>query len=332
MIEPILWDGETLQLIDQRKLPLIKEYVTCRGLDEVCEAIRNMTVRGAPAIGVTAAFGFYLGVKEGLNPEFVAEKLISTRPTAVNLKWAVDRMKGALKNGENLEEKAKEIFLQDISINIKIGEYGAKLIESGFNILTHCNAGALATAGYGTAVGVIRAAHEQKKDIHVYVDETRPYLQGARLTAFELNELGVKNTLICDNMAGYLMSKGMIDFIVVGADRIAKNGDVANKIGTYSLAVLANYHGIPLYIAAPFSTFDPTTETGEMIRIEERDAKEIREIVGVKIVGDTQKCFNPAFDVTPAVLVTGIITELGIFKPCELFESYYKFFGGKDEC
>ncbi|UOD35299.1 S-methyl-5-thioribose-1-phosphate isomerase [Deferribacteraceae bacterium V6Fe1] len=329
MVEPIIWDGKTLQLLDQRKLPLIKEYVICKTLDEVCESIKNMTVRGAPAIGVTAAFGFYLGIREGLASELVAEKLISTRPTAVNLKWAVDRMMAALKNGWNLEEKAKEIFSQDISINRKIGENGAKLINSGFNILTHCNAGALATAGYGTAVGVIRAAHEQKKDIHVYVDETRPYLQGARLTAFELNELGIKNTLICDNMAGYLMSKSRIDFIVVGADRIAKNGDVANKIGTYSLAVLASYHGIPLYVAAPFSTFDPATETGGMIRIEERDAKEIREIGGIKIVEDTQKCFNPAFDVTPAALVTGIITELGIFKPCELFESYNKFFGGK---
>jgi len=327
MIDPIIWNGKTLQLLDQRKLPLIKEYVTCKTLDEVCEAIKNMTVRGAPAIGVTAAFGFYLGVRDKISPEVVAEKLINTRPTAVNLKWAVDKMMATLKNGGNLEEKAKEIFYQDITINRKIGENGAKLINSGFNILTHCNAGALATAGYGTALGVIRAAHEQNKEIHVYVDETRPYLQGARLTTFELNELGIKNTLICDNMAGYLMSKGRIDFIVVGADRIARNGDVANKIGTYSLAVLASYHRVPLYIAAPFSTFDPATETGDMIPIEERDAKEIREIGGVKIVEDFQKCFNPAFDVTPAALVTGVITELGIFKPNDLFESYNKFFG-----
>lgn len=328
MIDPIIWNGKTLQLLDQRKLPLIKEYVICKTLDEVCEAIKNMTVRGAPAIGVTAAFGFYLGVRDGLSPKLVAEKLLSTRPTAVNLKWAIDKMMATLKNGGDLEEKAREIFYQDKTINRKIGENGAKLINSGYNILTHCNAGALATAGYGTAVGVIRAAYEQRKEIHVYVDETRPYLQGARLTTFELNELGIKNTLICDNMAGYLMSKGRINFIVVGADRIAKNGDVANKIGTYSLAVLASYHHIPLYVAAPFSTFDPSTETGDGIYIEERDESEIREIRGVKIVEDSQKCFNPAFDVTPASLVSGVITEVGVFSPGELFEYYNKFLGG----
>lgn len=328
MIDPIIWNGKTLQLLDQRKLPLIKEYVICKTLDEVCEAIKNMTVRGAPAIGVTAAFGFYLGVRDGLSPKLVAEKLLSTRPTAVNLKWAIDKMMATYKNGGDLEEKAREIFYQDKTINRKIGENGAKLINSGYNILTHCNAGALATAGYGTAVGVIRAAYEQRKEIHVYVDETRPYLQGARLTTFELNELGIKNTLICDNMAGYLMSKGRINFIVVGADRIAKNGDVANKIGTYSLAVLASYHRIPLYVAAPFSTFDPSTETGDGIYIEERDEREIREIRGVKIVEDSQKCFNPAFDVTPASLVSGVITEEGVFSPGELFEYYNKFLGG----
>lgn len=328
MIDPIIWNGKTLQLLDQRKLPFIKEYVICKTLDEVCEAIKNMTVRGAPAIGVTAAFGFYLGVRDGLSPKLVAEKLLSTRPTAVNLKWAIDKMMATYKNGGDLEKKAREIFYQDKTINRKIGENGAKLISSGYNILTHCNAGALATAGYGTAVGVIRAAHEQRKEIHVYVDETRPYLQGARLTTFELNELGIKNTLICDNMAGYLMSKGRINFIVVGADRIAKNGDVANKIGTYSLAVLASYHRIPLYVAAPFSTFDPSTETGDGIYIEERDESEIREIRGVKIVEDSQKCFNPAFDVTPASLVSGVITEEGVFSPGELFEYYNKFLGG----
>lgn len=331
MLEPIVWNRNTLLMIDQRKLPHKREYYACKTLEDVCYAIKNMVVRGAPAIGVAAAFGFVLGIRENLEADHISRKLISTRPTAVNLSWAVCRMKEFYRLGLDVEQKALEIYNNDIAINKKIGENGSKVILDNFNILTHCNAGALATAGYGTAVGVIRAAFERGKNIHVYVDETRPFLQGARLTAFELNELGIKNTLICDNMAGYLMKSKKIDLIVVGADRIARNGDVANKIGTYSLAVLAKYHKVPFYVAAPFSTFDPDTECGNDIAIEERSDTEIKEIGGVKIACENQKCYNPAFDVTPSELVTGIITEKGIFKASKLYKFYNKL-GGKDGC
>lgn len=318
MLETIIYRDSSLCLIDQRKLPFEKEYFVCTELEDVIFAIKEMVVRGAPAIGVTAAFGFLMGINEGIEPLDVYKNLLSTRPTAVNLLWALGKMKNALENGENLEQTALDIYKNDILTNKKIGEFGSSIVGNSCNILTHCNAGALATAGYGTAIGVIRYAHEQNKKIHVYVDETRPFLQGARLTAFELNEEGIENTLICDNMAGYLMSKGKIDVVIVGADRIAKNGDVANKIGTYSLAVLANFHNVPFFVAAPFSTVDMNCENGAGIVIEQRDPAEVRVFFGRKVVPESQKCLNPAFDVTPGSLVCGIITERGIIKPSDL--------------
>lgn len=319
MLETIIYKKGTLHLIDQRKLPFEKEYFSCAKFEDVIFAIKEMVVRGAPAIGVAAAFGFLMGINEGVDSQIVYKKLLSTRPTAVNLKWALDKMKDAMEHGGNIEKTASEIFENDILTNKKIGEFGSEVIKSGYNILTHCNAGALATAGYGTALGVIRYAHEQKKKIHVYIDETRPFLQGARLTAFELGEDGIDNTLICDNMAGYLMSKGGVDVIIVGADRIARNGDVANKIGTYSLSVLANFHKIPFYVAAPFSTVDMNCESGADIVIEHRDEREVREFFGKEVVAEKQKCLNPAFDVTPNYLITGIITEKGILKPDKFY-------------
>lgn len=318
MLETIIYEKGKLFLIDQRKLPFEKEYFCCSKFEDVLFAIKEMVVRGAPAIGVTAAFGFLIGTKEGIGLESVYKKLLDTRPTAVNLRWALDKMKNDLENGKNIEKTAFEIFEGDILTNKKIGEFGSEIIKSGYNILTHCNAGALATAGYGTALGIIRYAQKQNKKIHVYVDETRPFLQGARLTAFELGEEGIDSTLICDNMAGYLMSKGEIDVVVVGADRIARNGDVANKIGTYSLSVLANFHKIPFYVAAPFSTVDMNCESGKEITIEYRSEKEVREFFGKKIAAENQRCLNPAFDVTPNYLITGIITEKGILKPDKL--------------
>lgn len=321
MLETIIYKKGTLHLIDQRKLPFEKEYFSCAKFEDVIFAIKEMVVRGAPAIGVTATFGFLMGINESVDSQIVYKKLLSTRPTAVNLRWALDKMKNALENGKNLEKTAFEIFENDILTNKKIGEFGANIIHDGYNILTHCNAGALATAGYGTALGVIRYAHEQKKKIHVYVDETRPFLQGARLTAFELNEEDIDNTLICDNMAGYLMSKGKIDVVVVGADTVAINGDVANKIGTYSLAVLANYHKIPFYVAAPFSTIDMNCKDGSEIVIEQREEREVRGFFGKRVAPENQKCFNPAFDITPSGLIYGIITERGIIRPLDLHKT-----------
>jgi methylthioribose-1-phosphate isomerase len=320
-VEPhIVWTKKSLLLLDQTKLPFKKEYVECKTILDVAESIKNMVVRGAPAIGVAAAYGFVLGKKSGLSDENIYNILINTRPTAVNLEWALKRCISEIEKGRDIEEVAILIHEEDILINKQIGSCSKELIRDGDNILTHCNAGALATGGYGTALGVIRYAFEDGKKIHVYVDETRPFLQGSRLTAYELIEDGIDCTLICDNMAGYLMSLGKIDKVVVGADRIAANGDTANKIGTYSLAVLAKHHNIPFYIAAPFSTFDFNIKNGSEIKIEERDPSEVRGFFGVKVAIDETKVFNPAFDVTPAELITGFITEKGIITPP--FERY----------
>lgn len=325
------FENDKLIVLDQRKLPFEKEYFVCSTYQDVYIAIKDMIIRGAPLIGIVAAYGVVLGFKEIIEKNMDSAKiyeiinfLASSRPTAVNLFWALERMKKVFEEARNLSksqiyslllQEARKIEDEDKSINKKIGEHGNTLIKEGANILTHCNAGALATGGYGTALGVVREAHFTGKNIHVYVDETRPYLQGARLTAFELSEDGIPNTVICDNMAGYLMKLGKIDYVIVGADRIALNGDTANKIGTYSLSVLAKHHGIPFYIAAPVSTIDFNIKSGSEIPIEERGEDEIRFFNGKKIVPDESKVFNPAFDVTPAENITAIITEKGVVFP-----------------
>ncbi len=301
-MEPIRWKGDRLELLDQRVLPEKTVYVTCRNAAEVAQAIRDMVVRGAPAIGCAAAFGIALdqGRKEAY------EVLSKSRPTAVNLFWALERMKKA----KDLEAEARAIFEEDIAANREIGRLGAELIAERARIMTHCNAGALATAGYGTALGVIRSS--KNKNISVIANETRPYLQGARLTAWELVQEGIPCTLITDSMAGHLMSKGEVDVVVVGADRIAANGDVANKIGTYALAVLAKRHEIPFYVAAPLSSFDPRIPDGSHIPIEERPAGEVTGYRGTRWAPEGVAVRNPAFDVTPAELITGIICEKGV--------------------
>ncbi|MCX8083823.1 MAG: S-methyl-5-thioribose-1-phosphate isomerase [Calditerrivibrio sp.] len=315
MKEHIFWDGEKLILLDQRKLPFAEEFVTCYCLEDVARAIKDMVVRGAPAIGIAAAYGVVLGVKKGFRRKDIFDILINTRPTAVNLRWALLRCFKEMDEGKDVEIVVKNIHYEDLEINKRIGAYGEVLIKDGDNILTHCNAGALATGGFGTALGVIRSAYYSGKKIHVYVDETRPYLQGARLTSYELLEEGIDCTLICDNMAGYLMQKGLIDSVVVGADRIARNGDVANKIGTYSLAILAYHHQIPFYVAAPLSTFDLSIKDKDEVVVEERDGDEVRSVFGVKVAPDNIKVFNPSFDVTPHPFITCIITERGIIYP-----------------
>ena len=306
-VEPIRWRGNALELLDQRKLPGEVVYITCRSAHEVAVAIRDMVVRGAPAIGVAAAFGMALAD----DLQSAAAELRATRPTAVNLAWAIDRM---LKAKGSVAE-AETIFREDIEANRRIGHYGAELLQSKATLLTHCNAGALATAGYGTALGVIRAAVEQGKRIAVFADETRPYLQGARLTAWELQQDGIDVTLITDNMSGHFFQQGKFDAVIVGADRIAANGDTANKIGTYTLAVLASVHGVPFYIAAPLSTIDASIRDGSLIPIEERNAAEVTEIGGVRIAPRGVQVRHPAFDVTPARLITAIITDRGVLRP-----------------
>ena len=301
-VQPIRWRGARLELLDQRLLPDKKVYVVCRSAEQVAKAIRDMVVRGAPAIGVAAAFGVVLG--NGAPRAY--EVLRKSRPTAVNLFWALERMKSAA----NLEAEARAIYEEDVAANRAIGELGAELIGERARVMTHCNAGALATAGYGTALGVIRSAKHKK--ISVIANETRPYLQGARLTAWEMVQEKIPCTLITDSMAGHLMSKGEVDVVVVGADRIAANGDVANKIGTYALAVMAKRHGIPFYVAAPLSTFDPHIPDGSHIPIEERPADEVTGYRKLRWAPKGVKVRNPAFDVTPAELVTGIICEKGI--------------------
>ena len=331
-IRPLKWTDRSLWLLDQRELPLKEEWIECKDYECVAQAIEQMVVRGAPAIGVVAAYGVALGAKQLLREtksfvdfkakmELIINRLAATRPTAVNLFWALKRMKKIVQAGFKeedivaaLETEAINIERQDVETNKKIGYYGAELLGSREVILTHCNTGALATAGYGTALGVIRAAVESGKDIVVYVDETRPYLQGARLTAWELQQEGIPYYLITDNMAGYFMSLGEITCIIVGADRIALNGDTANKIGTYSLSVLAKEHGIPFYVAAPTSTFDLSLRSGKEIPIEERSPDEVLccHCKDCRIAPYNAKVKNPAFDVTPHENITGIITEKGV--------------------
>ena len=335
MLPTIAREADAVVMIDQRKLPAREVYVRCKTAAEVARAIKTMVIRGAPAIGVAAAMGIAFGVRRSTATgtqkcaaEFyrVCELMASTRPTAVNLFWAIDRMKhafaAAAKSGDSVEQikdrldrEAQNIHDEDVSSCRAIGAFGAAVVPDDARILTHCNAGALATAGYGTALGVIRGAVEAGKHVTVFADETRPFLQGARLTAWELVRDGIPTTVIADNMAGALMRRGNVDLVVVGADRIAANGDAANKIGTYSVAVLAREHSIPFYVAAPLSTIDLKTPDGQHIPIEERNAREVTHISGSQLVPDGALVWNPAFDVTPHQLISGIITERGIFRP-----------------
>ena len=315
-LRPIIWDDDKkeLILIDQRKHPNKLEYFICKSYEDVAYAIKDMVVRGAPAIGVSAAYGLALAEINGDDIYKAYEVLKNTRPTAVNLFWALDRCLTAYKEGKSILDEAKKIHEEDIETCRKIGMIGEKLIEDGDTILTHCNAGALATSAYGTALSVIRFAFYNGKKIRVIADETRPRLQGAKLTAFELSYEGIPVKVITDNTAGFLMQKGEIDKIIVGADRILADGTVYNKIGTYSLAVLAKYHGIPFYVAAPLSTFDLKSREEDVI-IEERSEDEVAYIDGVRIVPEGVGCYNYAFDKTPPDLITAIITEKGIVKP-----------------
>jgi methylthioribose-1-phosphate isomerase len=329
-IKPILYEKNVLKMIDQRLLPVEEVWLEYTDYRAVAEAIRTMVVRGAPAIGVAAAFGAAFGAREivaddydAFAPEFekICAVLAATRPTAVNLFWALDRMKRCAEAHRALSPtglkarligEAMEIAAEDERLNRTLGKNGATLIPDGARILTHCNAGALATAGYGTALGVIRAAVEAGKKVAVLADETRPWLQGARLTAWELMKDEIPVTLICDNMAGHLMSKGEIDCVIVGADRIAANGDTANKIGTYTVAILAREHGLPFYVAAPISTIDLAIPDGSHIPIEERDRREVTHSGERQLAPEGVAVRNPAFDVTPARLITAIITERGV--------------------
>jgi methylthioribose-1-phosphate isomerase len=332
MIKTIEWKDNRVIMIDQRKLPGQETYVICTNHHEVIKAIKTMVIRGAPAIGVAAAMGVALGamaINTDQGPIFlkrfnkICDEMIQARPTAVNLFWATQRMRdlAEIKGDLNipalkkvLVREARNMLREDIAINKKMGAIGQRVIKNQTTVLTHCNAGALATGGYGTALGVIRAARESGKNIEVIADETRPFLQGTRLTAWELIKEKIPVTVITDNMAGYLMKKGLIDIVIVGADRIAANGDTANKIGTYSLAVLAKTHRIPFYIAAPCSTIDRQIKTGRDIPIEERDESEVTYIAGHRVAPEGISILNPAFDVTPHAFITGIITEKGILK------------------
>lgn len=333
MIIPVKWSDEGVLMLDQRLLPTEEKWLTLKTYTEVADGIRDMVVRGAPAIGVSTAYGIALGVRQfvGTNMvdledelDYICEVLFKTRPTAVNLGWAIDEMKKtfakAKSDGKSISEikeilleRSKEIHEEDIEAQRLIADFGGELIENDSTVLTHCNAGALATGGvWGTALGVIRGAVNQGKNIHVFADETRPYLQGARLTAWELKEDNIPVTLITDNMSGYMMQQGRVQAVVVGSDRIAANGDVANKIGTYMVAVLAKEHGIPFYVAAPLSTVDMNCPTGKEIPIEERDSREVTHIKDIQLAPEGIEIGNPAFDVTPNHLVTAIITEKGV--------------------
>jgi methylthioribose-1-phosphate isomerase len=324
-IETIEWTADGVVMIDQTRLPRETLFVTCRNYLEVADAIRNMIIRGAPAIGVAAAMGVAIGALKSndlaADMPLICETLAKTRPTAVNLFWAIDRMRRLYEGAQHLDapviqqllvDEARKVREEDIAINQAIGAFGAPLVPDGKTVLTHCNAGALATAGFGTALGVIRAAIQLGKKIDVFADETRPFLQGARLTAWELQRDGIETTLITDNMAGHFLKSGRIGCVVVGADRIAANGDVANKIGTYGVAVLAKENGVPFYVAAPVSTLDLTLASGDEIPIEERSAAEVTHVQGVHVAPDDIKVANPAFDVTPNRYVSAIITERGV--------------------
>jgi methylthioribose-1-phosphate isomerase len=332
MIAPIRWERHRLLLLDQTLLPVeerTREYTRWR---DVADAIRTLVVRGAPAIGCAAAFGVVLAARQSAAPdgeglaadlEEAIKGLAATRPTAVNLFWALDRMRGVAEAHralpvpalrERLLGEAQAILDEDLACNKALGAHGAALVPERARILTHCNAGALATAGFGTALGVIRAAHEHGRVALVWVDETRPVMQGSRLTAWEMVKEGIPHRLISDVAAGFVMKQGEVDLVVVGADRIAANGDAANKIGTYSVAVLAQYHGIPFYVAAPFSTIDPSIPSGAAIPIEERGGDEVRRTGSRQTAPSETPVYNPAFDVTPAELITGIITERGVFR------------------
>jgi methylthioribose-1-phosphate isomerase len=334
MLPTIAREHDVVVMIDQRKLPTQEIYVRCRTAAEVARAIRTMVIRGAPAIGVAAAMGIAVGMRRSKSTgtqkfaaEFfkICELMASTRPTAVNLFWAIERMKRSLAAGahagesvdqikDRLDGEAQAIHDEDLASCRAMGVFGAGVVPDEARILTHCNAGALATAGYGTALGVIRGAVEAGKRVTVLADETRPFLQGARLTAWELARDGIETTVITDSMAGAMMQQGQVDIVVVGADRIAANGDTANKIGTYSVAVLAGEHGIPFYVAAPLSTIDLSTPDGRHIPIEERSAREVTHLGGSQITPDGARIRNPAFDVTPHRFITGIITERGILR------------------
>lgn len=332
-MDSIIWDGQQLKLLDQTLLPQRIAYIACDDYQTVAEAIRRLSVRGAPAIGAAAAYGLYVGASKikatGLDDfqhklAAIAGELADTRPTAVNLRWALDRMMMRVSTLnqpdipamlQTLLDEAQAIFDEDVNSNRQMGAFGQQLVPPGARILTHCNAGALATAGYGTALGVIRAAQAKGKQVSVYADETRPLLQGARLTAWEMVQENIPVTLITDNMAGYLMAQGKVDLVIVGADRITANGDVANKIGTYGVAVLAAHHQVPFYVAAPLSTIDLKLPSGDQIPIEQRDYREVTHLAGQPLAPEGVKVWNPAFDVTPHALVKGIITERGIVFP-----------------
>ncbi len=341
MIPTVEWKDGKVRLLDQSRLPEQVTFVDCSDHRTVASAIRELKVRGAPAIGVTAAMGVALGAQHATETSYetfrkevtaICDHLAATRPTAVNLFWAIERMKARLADWSGqpiveikrlLIEESQRILDEDIAMNKAIGRHGAELIKDRQTVLTHCNAGALATAGYGTALGVVRAAWEQGKKIHVLADETRPVLQGARLTAWELMQDNIPVTLITDNMAGTMMRQGRVQLCVVGADRIAANGDVANKIGTYSVAVLAKAHGIPFYVAAPHSTIDLSTPSGDQIPIEQRPPDEVTSVFGSPPIAPAGvEVLNPAFDITPADYITAIITERGIFKPSQIAEQF----------
>lgn len=340
-IKTIEWVDDYSKMVDQTVIPYEFKYVDITTGEAMFNAIKTMIVRGAPAIGIAGAHGVVLFAQElaaaGLNREkFVSELLkkadylVTSRPTAVNLKWAIEKQKAVINNCEGsiseiiaeLKTNAVKLENEDIEINKKIGDNGAKIVSKGATILTHCNAGALATVGYGTALGVVRSAFAKDNTIRVFADETRPRQQGARLTTFELTMDGIPTTLITDGMCSYFMKKGMIDLVIVGADRIAANGDAANKIGTYTVAIAAKYHNVPFYVAAPASTIDTSIKSGDEIVIEERSHEEVTHINGKRICAEGVNIINPGFDVTPAELITGIITENGIFKPEEIKDNF----------
>ncbi|MCX7619682.1 MAG: S-methyl-5-thioribose-1-phosphate isomerase [Acidimicrobiales bacterium] len=306
----IAWAGDHIELVDQRRLPGELRVLAVYSVDELCDAIRNLVIRGAPAIGAAGAMGIALAWVRGERVDIAASKLCATRPTAVNLAWGVDRARRA----PDPVAAALEIAAEDVARNRALGSFGATLLAPGARVLTHCNAGALACVGYGTAIGVIRAAHEQGRQPFVWVGETRPVLQGARLSAWELNRLGIPVSIIVDGAAAALMGSGEVDAVIVGADRVTANGDVANKIGTFGLAVAAGYHGVPFYVAAPSPTFDRATRSGAEVVIESRDPVEILEVAGVRVAPDGVDAANPAFDITPRELVTAYITEHGVFE------------------